>query len=137
MTNEKRAEFLIKGAEERLGELRRSFERGSWNMAIRSAQEVVELSLKSLLKLMNIEYPKEHDVGRMVEKTLVEKEIALDPGLFEKIKRISTHLTEKRAPAFYGEVIYGKGDAEEALDGAEFVFSFAKGLLERLKTREP
>jgi len=44
------------------------FEEGDYPMAIRRAQECVELSLKAALRAISVEYPREHDVGRLHER---------------------------------------------------------------------
>ena len=53
----------MKAAGEYHEELLQALNRQSWNVAIRRAQEVVELSLKSLLKILGVEYPRVHHVA--------------------------------------------------------------------------
>lgn len=54
-------EKLIAQADECLADASRALERGSWNTVIRRSQEAVELSLKGVLRMMGVEYPKIHD----------------------------------------------------------------------------
>ena len=63
MNNSELNHRLLTEAELIMEEVKRAFYNRSWNLVVRRAQEVVELSLKSLLKLMGVEYPKTHDVG--------------------------------------------------------------------------
>jgi len=42
-----------------------AYERTSYNISIRRAQEAVELALKGILKVWGYEYPKKHDVGNL------------------------------------------------------------------------
>lgn len=63
MDNFKRAEELFKAAKDIYYEMEGDFKRGNWNLTIRRAQESAELALKGVLKIMNIEFPKQHDVG--------------------------------------------------------------------------
>ena len=134
MTNYDVNEQLLGEAKEHHEEMYRAFKRNSWNRAIRRAQEVVELCLKSLLKTMGIEYPKVHDVGTVFERACSQKGIDIDEELLREIKAISFDLAEKRAPAFYMERDYTKQQAEEAMQSAEKVFTMANKLSENLKS---
>ncbi len=136
MTNNERAEFLIHEAQENLREMKDAFLNGLYNRTIRRAQEVVEQSLKALLKLMNFEYPKEHDVGKYLEDIIKRRSIAYEKEKIDEIKKISSSLGQKRAPAFYGEVFYSKGEAESAIKDAEFVMNFVLNLIEKVKKGE-
>lgn len=133
MTNKERARFLLTEAAENLEELKRAFEGTSWNRVVRRSQEVVELSLKALFKLMNVEYPKVHDVAPVLEKILLQKGIKIGSQTLQEVKIVSKTLAEKRAPAFYGEIIYDREEAKRAKDGAEKVFRFAEELAENLE----
>ncbi len=132
MSNRESSEELIRGAERYLYFLVEAYQKGDWNISVRTGQDVVELALKGLLKKIGIEYPKVHDVGRYVVEILERRKIELEEGVAEKIKEISAELTEKRAPAFYFEKRYGEADAARAKDGAEFVLNVVKELWRRL-----
>ncbi|GAI93386.1 unnamed protein product [marine sediment metagenome] len=58
MNNFQRGEKLLSEAESISRELTNLFEKNLPNLTVRRAQEVVEVSLKALLKMMGIEYPK-------------------------------------------------------------------------------
>jgi HEPN domain-containing protein len=132
MNNRERADFLLREAGENLDEAFNACEDGSWNRVIRRSQEAVELALKALFKLVNVEYPKVHDVAPVLEKVLTEKDIVVDHATMDKVKMISKSLAEKRAPAFYGEQMYSQNEALEAKEGAKEVVSFAKDLAKTL-----
>lgn len=126
---------LLSTAYEYYDELLRAYDRGSWNIVVRHAQEVVELSLKSLLKVIGIEYPKSHDIGGIFGLICVEMGLEVDPKFLDELKRISSDLADARAPAFYMERIYDKQDADKARAGAEEVLDFAKSFTKVLEKR--
>ncbi|RMF38472.1 MAG: HEPN domain-containing protein, partial [Chloroflexi bacterium] len=67
MTNHEMAESYLAQAKEILLEVERAYRRGVWNLAVRRAQEVVELSLKAALRLVGVEVPHIHDVGVLLK----------------------------------------------------------------------
>ena len=113
-------------------EAKRAFDGEAWNLVVRRSQEVVELSLKGLLKLMGVESPKTHDVGDTFAKICTEKRIAIESGKLAEIQRISHQLAQDRAPAFYMEREYTRGQAIQALQSAETVLTEAQALSQRL-----
>lgn len=133
MTNFESGKKLLKEADECFEEMISAFQRGSWNMVIRRAQEVIELNLKGILKIIGVEYPKVHDPAKYFLEIAEKKGLGVDKENGEQIKRISADLSEKRAPAFYYEKDYTEKDAIEAKKGAEFIKRFIKSLSERLK----
>lgn len=46
---------------------------GDFNMAVRRAQEGVELTLKGALKLLGVDYPKAHDVATVFSEHVQRK----------------------------------------------------------------
>lgn len=133
MTNFESGEKLLKEAEECLEEMVLAYQRKSWNLVIRRAQEVVELGLKGLLKMMGIEYPKVHDPSEYLFQILEATGIEIEETTREQIKGISASLAAKRAPAFYLEREYSKEEASEAIKEAEFVRGFVKEIQRRLR----
>ncbi|MGQ9515142.1 MAG: HEPN domain-containing protein [Thermoproteota archaeon] len=132
------AEAYIQDAERSYREALSSFEERAFHRCIRRAQECVELSLKGMLRLLGIEYPRSHDVSIVLDRMKIGVEIP--NWLREKIedlKRISMKLAMERGPAFYGderafvppEKLYSGDDATEALEMASKVLSVAKRLL--------
>lgn len=133
MNNFDIGEILLSTACEYYDEMLRAYERGSWNVVIRRAQEVVELSLKALLKIMGVEYPKSHDVGGTFRRVCIDRGLEVEPEELDELKNISSHLAKERSDAFYMEKIYDKQDADKAKAGAERVLNFAKSFAKTLK----
>lgn len=100
---------------------------------MRRAQEVVELSLKGLLRALGTEYPRLHDVGDAFAEAVAAKNLSIDPQALGRIREISSYLARDRAPAFYMEQEFTQEQAERAQADAQFVLDFAVGLAERLK----
>ena len=113
-------------------EARRAFNSEAWNLVVRRSQEVVELSLKGLLKLMGVEAPKTRDVGDTFAKVCTEKKIAIESGKLVEEQRISHQLARDRAPAFYMEKEYSRGQANQSLLSAETVLTEAEEMTQRL-----
>ncbi|MBO3803775.1 MAG: HEPN domain-containing protein [Candidatus Brockarchaeota archaeon] len=110
----------------------------SYPDVVRYGQECVELSLKAALRAVGVEYPKEHDVGRILRavKDRFPEWFRMETG---KLSEISRDLADKRAPSLYGiessgkapSDIFGKDDAEKALSDAKYVLNVViKFLLE-------
>ncbi|MEA1964408.1 MAG: HEPN domain-containing protein [Candidatus Aerophobetes bacterium] len=135
MKNFETGEKLIGEAEEYYLDLLQAYKRRSWNTVARRAQEVVELSLKGLLKMMGIEYPKIHDVGWLLEKIVLEKGVEAKKETIKEIKEISASLARDRSPAFYMETTYSKLQAEKAKRQAERVLSWAREMTGKLKEK--
>jgi HEPN domain-containing protein len=55
MTNHDSGAQLLQDAELYYEEMQRMFEKERWNIVVRRAQEVVELSLKGILKIMGMD----------------------------------------------------------------------------------
>ena len=108
-----------------------------YNTAVRRSQDCVEFSAKASLRLVGIEYPKEHEVSDVLL-------LALDrfPKMFkarvEKMAHTSATLLPKRGLATYGDErkfipagkIFTRKDALGALERAREVLGAAKKLLE-------
>lgn len=121
----------MKAAGEYHEELLQALNRQSWNVAIRRAQEVVELSLKGLLKILGVEFPRVHDVAPLLARSATEKGIKLDMALLKEVTEVSARLDKMRGPAFYMEESFTEGQAQEAQSGAEKVLAFARRLAEQ------
>jgi HEPN domain-containing protein len=101
-----------------------------FNLVVRRAQEVVELTLKGALKILGVDYPKIHDVAPVFSDQLQQKQSTSDPSVLQKIEGISLWLAESRAPSFYLDREYGVEDAEQALGDAALVVSETRRLLD-------
>jgi len=107
---------------------------------VRSSQECVELSLKAALRVVGVEYPKKHDVSRVL--LLARKRF---PNWFrvESFAKISRALSEMREPAMYGDELrfvsstelFTKEHASKALAEANEVYKACSRLLKESRLR--
>ena len=133
------AEAYIKDAEISLEEAKAQNIRENFHRCVRRAQECVGLSLKGILRIFGLEYPKSHDVSLTLQ--MAQEMVDIPQWLREIIPLLSMFsekLAQQRGPSFYGderafippESIYNKEDAKEALRYAEQTLKSAKRLLE-------
>ncbi len=134
MNNRTLALSYLKKAEDRLDVLDLLYKKRAFSDVIREAQEVVELSLKSMLRLVGVEPPKLHDVGGLLleHKDKFPKTVARN---LQRLSRISKVLRKERELAFYGDIDfipteeYTSQDARKAVKDARFVVATAKTLI--------
>lgn len=95
----------------------------SWADVVRESQEIVELTLKGLLRSCGVSPPRVHDVSDVL---LAERErlpVELQPHA-DEMARVSRKLRRDRELAFYGAEdltpsgFYTEGDARAARDAA-------------------
>lgn len=123
MRNTDLARDYVQRAQVRLRALEVLFEAGSWADVVRESQEIVELTLKALLRACGIDPPCVHDVSDVL---LAERERlpAALAGEIEALTRISRELRRDLELAFYGAEdltpsgFYSREDAGRARDGA-------------------
>ena len=102
------------------------FEGESWADVIRESQEIVELSLKALLRVCGIEAPRVHDVSdvMLAERGRLPAEIVRE---LDMLVEASRQLRRDRELAFYGAEdltpsgFYTRRDAEHARTSARRV----------------
>ena len=124
MQNPDLAKDYIRRARVRLQALDLLFEAESWADVVRESQEIVELSLKALLRACGIDPPRVHDVSDVLlaERSRMPEELADE---LENLTEISRTLRRDRELAFYGAEdltpsgFYSKADATEARRGAQ------------------
>lgn len=131
------AKALLDEANVRLKSAKIFLKEGKYPYVVRQSQECVELSLKAVLRVAGIEYPKQHEVSDLLleKKQLYPSWIA---GELTDVSRISKELMRKRTPSMYGEEtlgkpprsLFGREDAESSVTSAEYVFNLAKRLLD-------
>ena len=98
----------------------------AYSDVVREAQEVVELALKGVLRVLGVEPPKIHDVGPLILEYRDRLPIAIQPDA-DRMAEASRWLRKEREFSFYGEVDlipteeYGIDDATRALADARFV----------------
>ncbi len=123
MHNPDLAKDYIRRAAVRLLALDVLFEAESWADVVRESQEIVELSLKALLRSRGVDPPRVHDVSDVL---LAEKDRMPEAlkGELEQLSGISRDLRRDRELAFYGAEdltpsgFYSRDDAQEARRGA-------------------
>jgi HEPN domain-containing protein len=131
MTSKDLAQSYLTKADKRLKILSVLLEEKDYSDVVREAQEIVELSLKGLLRNGGIEPPKHHDVGPLILEHQ-ERFKNISPVEIMKIAKISKKLRKERELAFYGDIDfipteeYTAEDAIEAMEGAKFVVNMAK-----------
>lgn len=135
MNTEAMAKGYLDDAEYSLHEAIEAFNKEMYHRTIRRTQESVELSLKSVLRLLGMEYPREHDVSDVLVEITHMREL---PDWFklelETISLASKRLAGERGPAFYGDEnafippreLYSKEDAEKAIYSARMKHEFSK-----------
>ncbi len=114
MTNRERAASIFRGAEWAYQDLERALANEEWNIAVRRAQEVVELTLKGLLALMGVDYPKEHDPAGVFAHAVRGQGLPIEENTLQEIQSFSARLARRRAPAFYFEVRVEEQEARQA-----------------------
>ena len=98
---------------------------------MRESQEVVEITLKALLRMSRIEVPRIHDVSPVLEQNQNRLSAKIVEHLSE-LMRISKSLRRDRELAFYGSEdltpseFYTETDATTALREAHFVHSVVR-----------
>jgi hypothetical protein len=128
-----RANKLLSNASNIFVEMMNAKDNGNWNLAVRRAQEVVELTLKSVLAQLGVDYPKIHDVAPVVRKVFKDRDIHEYDEFIIWLVEFSYELAVKRAPAFYHEEEYEEDDARTSVEGAKRVFEFGKKFVEEMR----
>jgi HEPN domain-containing protein len=135
MNTKSLAESYLKKAVDRLDILDLLFKKSAFSDVIRESQEIVELSLKGMLRFVGVEPPKIHDVGAL----LLEHEEKFPKDIAKQLKSladISKRLRKERELAFYGDIDfipteeYTRDDAEEAIRDARLVVDTARKLIQ-------
>ena len=140
------AETYLEQAKARLQTARRAYRKGNYAFTVRQSQECVELSLKGALRLYGIEYPREHDVGKILPllKNRFPPRFVAD---LDELAKISSELAKFRGPSMYGDEekgippseLFKKSDAAKAKKNAGFVYKrcgqLYKGFLKKLVRR--
>jgi HEPN domain-containing protein len=126
MLNRDLASDYITRAHKRLAALRALMQEEAWADVVRESQEVIELSLKALLRVANVEVPRVHDVSDALLKHADRMPEKAKPHLAE-FARISRALRRDRELAFYGSEdltpsdFYKREDAQLAFDQAQYI----------------
>ena len=126
MTNPKLEIDYVTRAGHRLEALRVLLARGAHADVVREAQEIIELSLKSLLRASGAPVPQIHDVGQLLVREAERLPPSVRPDV-DRMANISKALRKDREIAFYGSEdlipseFYTRADAEQAFEDAQWV----------------
>lgn len=125
MTNvQNAAELLAKARFILENDLALAHQKGNYNLCVRRAQEVVELSIKGFIKFVGGEYPKVYDPADVFVDLVRKYMPDTEEGTLRRIQTISASLAQHRAPAFYAERSYTSAEADRSVTEARFVFIF-------------
>lgn len=135
------AESFLKRAKSRLLSSEAAFSRGEYPDVVRHSQECVEFSIKAILRLVGVEYPKKHEVSDvMLEvKEMFPEWLQRD---INRMAEISKKLAMEREPSVYGEEetgvppskLFGEKEAEAALNEAREVYERCEKFFRRFLT---
>jgi HEPN domain-containing protein len=135
------AKSYLRQAEARLEDAIEALEEENHLYAVRLSQECVELSLKAVLRVIGIEYPKVHEVSDL----LLEFSERL-PEWFRAeigfVRESSKILYKKREPSLYGDEeallppneVMDRGDAEDATKRAKRIYGLCRRLISMLES---
>jgi len=110
----------VKRSRVRLAALDVLFDGESWPDVVRESQEVVELTLKALLRASGVEAPRIHDLAPILRAERARFPEPLAPFI-DELADASRQLRRDRELAFYGAEdltpgeFYTRADAERAL----------------------
>jgi hypothetical protein len=124
MQNRDLARDYLRRSEVRLRALTVLYDGGSWADVVRESQEIVELTLKGLLRSCGVSPPRVHDVSDVLlaERERLPRELA---GQVARMVSVSRRLRRDRELAFYGAEdltpsgFYTEEDARAARTDAE------------------
>jgi hypothetical protein len=127
VTNIRLGQSLVERAQGRLPFLRQMQAAGLHADVVRESQEVVELALKGLLRVVGLDPPKEHDVSKFLtaERRRLPKAVA---DHLPDIRRMSKRLRRERELAFYGDEDFVPSDEYDAEDSSEAI-RFAEAIV--------
>lgn len=134
MTNTSLAQSYLIKARYRLKVLDVLMADEAFSDVVREAQEVVELSLKGMLREVGIEPPKWHDVGQLLEDHRGRLPVQVLPDL-PLLVGASAWLRKEREFSFYGDIDfilterYSRDDAERAVSAAQSAVNAASAVI--------
>ncbi len=120
MHNKSLVQDYITRAAKRLLAVEVLYREKSWADVVRESQEIVELTLKALLRFCAVEVPRIHDVSAALEAEQERLPVSIQKSL-SRLVHASKTLRRDRELAFYGSEdltpseFYSEPDAENAL----------------------
>jgi len=128
MYNDGLAGDYLRRAGSRLKALEVLMAEQSWADVVREAQEIVEITLKALLRACHIEVPRIHDVSPVMAQNRDRLPPAIGGDRLDELMKISKSLRRDRELAFYGSEdltpseFYTREDAATAFGQARRVY---------------
>lgn len=132
MNNSRMQKPYMWWARKTLEEAERALAEDSYPLAVRRAQESVEMAIKAVLRLLTVEFPKAHDVSDLLKD--LAKNFPLPAWFEEKLPALAAAmawLSEKRGLSMYGDEeklippteLFDRMDAIKAVGDCREVFS--------------
>jgi HEPN domain-containing protein len=137
VTNLSLAQSYLLKARSRLKILQVLIDEGAFSDVVREAQEIVELSLKGMLRQVGVEPPKWHDVGGFLLQ-FGDRFPAFEQDRLRQLAEISTRLRKEREFSFYGDIDfipteqYSQEDARRAVAEAHVTVEAAAQIIPTL-----
>lgn len=134
MTNLSLAQSYLLKARSRLKILQVLLDEEAFSDVVREAQEIVELSLKGMLRQVGVEPPKWHDVGGFLLQ-FGDRFPVMERDRLERLAQISTRLRKEREFSFYGDIDfipteqYSREDAQRAIAEAQMTVEAAAEII--------
>lgn len=142
------ADKLYSDASQALREAQEKFSKFEWQSAMRNAQMCIELSVKGMLRLLDIEYPSNHDVsGKLglvpkkvdgLSKDDVESigRVAIASRIWEPVHSLAVYGLFNVSPSRLFKETDAKAIIESASSANSFLFSLIyRARLNQLKTK--
>jgi HEPN domain-containing protein len=134
VTNTSLAQSYLAKATKRLRILQVLLDEEAFSDVVREAQEVVELSLKGMLRQVGVEPPHWHDVSPMLVEYR-ERFPRVVADQIDTLVKISGWLRKEREFSFYGDIDfipteeYSRADALRAIEDARRVVTAAAAVI--------
>ena len=125
----------LKRARVRLAALDVLYEGQSWADVVRESQEIVELTLKALLRASGVDAPRIHDVAPILRSERARLPESLAPFI-DELAEASRHLRRDRELAFYGAEDLTPGDFYTRID-ADHARAAARRVVELVTQHVP
>ncbi|BCU67746.1 DNA-binding protein [Sulfolobales archaeon HS-7] len=143
MNNLELAEGLLQEAKIRIEYVELDLKQNKdYAFCVRLSQESVELSIKSMLRVLSIEYSKTYDPGRILEANRDKLPDWLSEEL-NSVTYVSRWLRAEREPSMYGDEVEGIPPSElynedycvKAMEAARKVLKLAERLIYEVKRK--
>jgi HEPN domain-containing protein len=121
MTTHQLARGDLRKCEDRLAALDVLVRREAWSDVVRESQEIVELALKGLLRMIGVDPPKCHDVSDLLVE-YAERFTALPREEIDYLAAASKSLRKEREFSFYGDIDFiptAEYDSDDGTTAAE------------------